>query len=76
MSNSNLTQCKRIMRHLEEYGSISALDAMKEYGIMRLASRISELKKRGEKIGVRMAKGENLFGEETHYAVYYLKQEA
>jgi len=26
--------------------------------------------------GVRMAKGENRFGEETHYAVYYLKQEA
>lgn len=74
MSNSNLTQCKRIMRHLEEYGSISALDAMKEYGIMRLASRISELKKRGEKIGVRMAKGENRFGEETHYAVYFLKE--
>ena len=74
MSNSNLTQCKRVMRHLEEYGSISALDAMKEYGIMRLASRISELKKRGEKIGVRMEKGENRFGEETHYAVYFLKE--
>lgn len=76
MSNSNLTQCGRVMRHLKDYGSISSLEAMQEYGIMRLASRISELKKRGEKITVKMEKGKNRYGEATHYAVYYLKQEA
>lgn len=41
---------------------------------MRLASRISELKKRGEKIGVKTEKGVNRYGEETHWAVYYLKE--
>lgn len=68
------TQAARILRHLRDYGSISSLDAIREYGIMRLASRISELKKEGEKIGVRMEKGVNRYGEDTHYAVYYLKE--
>ena len=42
-----MTQCDRIIRHLNDYGSITSLEAMKEYGIMRLASRISDLRRRG-----------------------------
>lgn len=38
------------MRHLRDYGSITPLDAMREYGIMRLASRISDLRKGGVNI--------------------------
>jgi len=38
------TQKQRIIRHLKDKGSITALQAMKEYGIMRLTSRICELK--------------------------------
>ena len=41
------TQRFQIMRHLKENGTITQLEALREYGIMRLASRISELKKRG-----------------------------
>ena len=42
-----MTQNERILRHLNEQGSITQLEAMKEYGIMRLASRISDLKRKG-----------------------------
>ena len=35
-----ITQCDRIMRHLKDYGSITSLEAVNEYGIMRLASRM------------------------------------
>ena len=42
-----MTQAEKIMQYLEKYGSITAAEAMKEYGVMRLASRISELKKDG-----------------------------
>ena len=72
--HSKPTQAARVLRHLQDYGSISSLEAIREYGIMRLASRISELKKRGTKIGVKMEKGVNRYGEETHLAVYYLKE--
>lgn len=34
-----MTQCEKIVRHLEDCGSITPLSAMREYGIMRLASR-------------------------------------
>ena len=40
-----MTQSERIRRHLSDFGTITSLEAMQEYGIMRLASRISELKK-------------------------------
>ncbi len=76
-THSSPTQCDLIMRHLKDYGEISQLDALREYGIMRLASRVSELKKRGVNINVTMATGRNRYGEKTHYAIYELnKQEA
>lgn len=74
-TETKATQRARIMRHLEKYGSITSLEALSEYGIMRLASRISELKKRGEKIERTMLRGENKFGESIRYAEYRLKAE-
>ena len=35
-----MSQVEKILRHIEMYGSITPLEAMKEYGIMRLASRM------------------------------------
>ena len=32
-----ITQCERILRHLNDFGSITSLEAMQDYGIMRLA---------------------------------------
>ena len=53
MAQSNrkiMTQKERILRHFNDKGSITALEAMKEYGIMRLTSRICELKDEGYNI--------------------------
>jgi hypothetical protein len=60
---------------LNDYGSISQLDAISEYGIMRLASRITDLKRQGYSISAKMVKGKNRYGESTHYAVYRLVKE-
>lgn len=67
------TQCTRIIRHLRDYGSITSLEAMKEYGIMRLASRISDLKRQGYIIESTMEAGKNRYGEATRYTRYTLK---
>lgn len=59
-----MSQRSRIKRHLESGKKISPLQALREYGCMRLASRISELRREGMPITV-----------ETHkkgYAVYRL----
>ena len=66
------TQCERILRHLNDFGSITSLEAMQEYGIMRLASRINDLRAQGVIIVSETAAGKNRYGETTHYAVYRL----
>ena len=69
-----VTQCERIMRHLQDYGSITSLEAMQEYGIMRLASRITDLRAQGVNIAKEMERGRNRYGEKTSYARYILKE--
>lgn len=69
---TKLTQCEKIIRHLREYGSISSLEAITEYGILRLASRITDLKRRGYNIVGETKTGRNRFQEKTSYKVYRL----
>lgn len=71
-----MNQVDTVLRHLEEKGSITALEAMWEYGIYRLASRISDLKSAGVAIEKEMIKGTNRDGEPIRYARYMLKKEA
>jgi hypothetical protein len=68
----SITQCDRILRHLNDYGSITSLEAIQEYGILRLASRINDLKRRGHKIISITEKSKNRYGETVHYSVYML----
>lgn len=44
MAHSNPTQCQLILDYIEEFGSITPLEAMRDLGVYRLASRISEMK--------------------------------
>ena len=67
-----LTQKDRIIRHLNDKGSITALDAMKEYGIMRLASRISELKDEGYNIRSEFVSSKNRYNESVSFSKYSL----
>lgn len=69
-----MTQCEKILRHMEDFGSITSLEAMQEYGIMRLASRISDLKKAGILIRKETVSGKNRYGESTSYARYSIKE--
>lgn len=71
---SGLTQCDRILRHFRDYGSITSLEAMKEYGIMRLASRISDLRRLGYAIRKTTETSKNRYGEPTSYARYSLEE--
>lgn len=41
------TQNERILDYIEEFGSITQLEALRDLGVMRLASRIADLKKLG-----------------------------
>ena len=68
-----MTQCDRILRHLQDYGTITALEAVSEYGCLRLAARIADLKGRGYRISSTITKGKNRYGEPTRYSTYRLE---
>lgn len=67
-----MRQTEMVLRHIKDYGSISPVEAMSEYGIMRLASRIHDLRKEGIDITVKIVQSKNRYGEPTHYAQYSL----
>ena len=67
-----LTQKQRIIRHLKDKKSITALQAMKEYGIMRLTSRICELKDEGYNIKSEFVSSKNRYNESVSYSKYTL----
>lgn len=69
-----MSQCNRVLQHLQAYGSISQLEAMQEYGIMRLGARIYDLKKMGYSINSSRETGENRYGESISYARYSLAE--
>lgn len=71
--NSNPTQAQRILDYMQEHGSITQLEALKDLGVFRLASRISELRKNGHQISSQMVKVENRYGEKCRVKRYYLK---
>lgn len=63
-----MTQCQRIIKFLEMYGSITTMQAFR-MGITRLASRIHELRKMGYEIRVTTLYGVNEYGK-YHCALY------
>lgn len=70
-----MNQCETILRHLLDYGSITSLEAMQEYGIMRLGARIFDLKARGVPIRSETVTGKNRYGELTCFARYSIIKE-
>lgn len=70
MENSKPTQAQRVLDYIEQFGSITQYEALKDLGIMRLASRVSELKKRGHNITGRMITVKNRFGENCSVKQY------
>lgn len=65
-----MTQCDRILRHLQDYGSITQAEAVAEYGCYRLGARIFDLKSRGVAIKSETVTGKNRYGERTSFARY------
>ena len=70
-----MTQCEKILQHLTFNGSITAWEAIQEYGIMRLASRVTDLKYMGVPVKKVMETSKNRYGDPVSYARYYLEEE-
>jgi len=44
---TNQSQTKQIIEHLEQHQSITALEALNRFGCLRLAARVSDIRKEG-----------------------------
>ena len=66
------TQTVRVFKYMQQFGSINPMQALGDLGVMRLASRISDLKKQGVPIERKMVTKENRWGEPVTFAEYRL----
>lgn len=65
-----MTQRERILKYMDDFGSISPKEAYNDLGIMRLAARISELSKAGVPIIRKMETSKNRYGDSVSYMRY------
>ena len=70
------TQNERILNYIEEFGSITQLDALRDLGVMRLASRVSDLRSKGYNIISKTEAVKNRYGESCHIKRYSLGEGA
>ena len=64
------TQAEAIRQYIDDFGSISPMQAFQDLGITKLATRISEMRKNGEELNVIYVPYQTRYGKRTRYAVY------
>ena len=69
------TQTQRVLDYIREFGSLTAIEAVRDLGVMRLAARISDLKKDGVDIICEQQAVRNRFGETCYVARYSERRE-
>lgn len=67
------TQCNMIAEYLKSGRSITALEALRKFDCMRLASRIHDLKERGMNIVGDMVYDKDDEGNHKKWKVYWLE---
>ena len=67
-----MTQEQMVLKYMQDFGSITPMEALNDLGVYRLASRISDLRSKGYKIETENIYFENRYGKKSHYAKYVL----
>ena len=74
MITQKTTQAERVLEYMMEFGSITQLEALRDLGVMRLASRISDLKKQGYPIKGDVVAVKNRYEENCYIKRYSLQE--
>ena len=70
---SKTTQAQRVLDYIDQFGSITQMEALQDLGVMRLASRISDLKKQGYPITSNIEAVKNRYDETCYIKRYSLR---
>lgn len=73
-THSRPNQNERILKYLADFGSITQAEAYRDLGVMRLASRISDLRKLGYPITDKPETVKNRYGETCCIKRYSMAQ--
>jgi hypothetical protein len=68
-------QKSRIIKYIEDFGSITPLEAMRDIGCYRLSARIYDLKEDGYNIVTKTVGVKNRYDEVVHVAQYSLESQ-
>lgn len=69
-----MTQTKMILKHMAEGRRITPGEALTEYGCMRLAARIADIRRMGLRISSRNVTKLNRFGKKVSFKEYWLEE--
>ena len=67
-----MTQRERVLKYLEDFGSITRAEAFTELVIVELPARICELERMGYSFKKETMFGENRYGDKVTYTKYSL----
>lgn len=66
-----MNQYEKILQYINDFGSISPMEAFSDLGITKLATRISEMRRDGIEFNQRMETSKNRYGEKVNYMRYW-----
>lgn len=69
-----MTQRDRIINYINEFGSITALEAVRDLGILQLSARLCELERQGIRFEKKQESSLNRFGEKVYYTRYSIAE--
>ena len=69
-----MTQREAILQYINEFGSITPMEAFAELGITKLATRISEMRKDGMRFKIEMVTIKGRYEKMVTYAKYSLAE--
>lgn len=72
---ANGKQCQRILEYLREGNTLTSLEAWRELGVARLASRVYDLRKAGYPIQRKTVTVTNRYGEKVSIKEYSIGDE-
>ena len=65
-----MTQHDRIRQYIDDFGSITPMQAFYDLGITKLSTRINEMIRRGYEVKKEIILSANRYGEPTRYMKY------
>lgn len=65
-----MTQHELILKYMDDFGSISRMEAFVDLGITKLSTRVGEMIRNGVQISKKTIHAKNRYGKKVHYMRY------